>query len=143
MVNRVIRDDPSKGDMHNRQPITPRLLLQSLMDYDLWPIYAIGLTWEIDIKTPYQYMTLTLRRSGFNVLVTNLLTVPSMALAIGGILAITYTSERLNQRALVAMLAQIWALPFLIYLYIVDVTVANKWAVWAVLTLLLAQPSRK
>jgi hypothetical protein len=38
VVNRVLRDDPSKGDMHNRQPVTPRHLWNALKDYDMWPV---------------------------------------------------------------------------------------------------------
>ncbi|KAI9147417.1 transporter [Paramyrothecium foliicola] len=141
MVNRIIRDDPSKGDMHNRQPITPKLLLQCLSDYDLWPLYAIGLTWLIPVTPPAQYLTLTLRNLGFSVVITNLLTIPHTLLAIGTLLGLTYLSEHWNQRAFLAMLSQIWVLPFLVYVYVVDITKVNRWLAWAVLSLLLAYPS--
>jgi hypothetical protein len=47
IVNKVVRDDPSKATMHNRQALSPGLLWKSLKDYDLWPMYLIGLTFGI------------------------------------------------------------------------------------------------
>ena len=41
VVNRVLRDDPTKGDMHNRMAITPRRLWRAVMDWDLWPVSLI------------------------------------------------------------------------------------------------------
>lgn len=41
------------------------------------------------------------------------------------------------------MLSQVWALPFLIWLVVADVSHTNRWIVWAVITLLLSYPSRK
>lgn len=45
MVNRVLRDDPSKGDMHNRQALSFSMFRSCLADYHLYPIYLLGLTW--------------------------------------------------------------------------------------------------
>lgn len=141
IVNRVIRDDPSKGDMHNRQPITPKLLWTSMKDYDMWPLYAIGLTGLIPATPPSLYFTLNLRSFGFSVLVTNLLTIPHTILSMVTLLGITYLSEKWDERSFTALSAQLWRLPFLIVLYIVDINSINRWVAFAVLTLLLGTPT--
>jgi hypothetical protein len=75
MVNRILRDDPSKGDMHNRQGLSFQMLWECLKDYHMWPIYLIGLTWLIPSQPSTAYLTLQLRSLGFSTFETNLLTV--------------------------------------------------------------------
>lgn len=75
MVNRVLRDDPSKGDMHNRQGLSIFMLWECLKDYHMWPIYLIGLSWTIPFTPVTSYLTLQLRSLGFGTFETNLLTV--------------------------------------------------------------------
>lgn len=41
LVNRLLRDDPSKGDMHNRQAVNLSRLWKAFKDYDLWPLYIV------------------------------------------------------------------------------------------------------
>ena len=41
LVNRLLRDDPTKGDLNNRTAVTPRGLWEALSDFDLWPIFIV------------------------------------------------------------------------------------------------------
>jgi hypothetical protein len=127
--------------MHNRQPITPRLLWHSLKDYDLWPLYALGILFQIPATPQTQYLTLSLRGLGFDTFTTNLLTIPYTVLHMISMLTLTYLAEIWGELTLTSMLGQIWLLPFLIYFNVVNVTNVNRWVVWAVTSLLLSYPS--
>ncbi|GAB1318572.1 Phthalate transporter [Madurella fahalii] len=141
MVNRVLREDPSKSDMHNRQPITLKLLWQSLKDFDLWPLYILGLTFQIPMIPPAQYLTLSLRGLGFDTFQTNLLIMPYTVAHMVTMLGVTYLAEYVGELTFVAMSGQIWMLPFLIYLNVVDTGELNRWVVYVVTTLLLSYPN--
>ena len=139
MVNRVIRDDPSKGDMHNRQALSPKALWRSLSDYDMWPIYLLGLSWLIPNNPMTQYLTLQLKAAGFGTFETNLLTIPAYVLFIIQLLFWTWVSEKTNQRFLTGLVSQSWCFPILIALE----TISKKtgpWPKWALSTLLVGNP---
>ncbi|EJT78172.1 MFS transporter [Gaeumannomyces tritici R3-111a-1] len=141
IVNRVLREDPSKSSMHNREPITPKLLWQSLKDYDLWPLYLIGLTFQLPMIPPHQYLTLSLRSLGFDTFQTNLLSIPYTVGHIITILGITYLAEIRGELTFTAMMGQIWVFPILVYMAVTDLGSVNRWAVWAVTTVLLSFPN--
>ncbi|PWY95419.1 MFS general substrate transporter [Aspergillus sclerotioniger CBS 115572] len=140
VVNRVLRDDPSKGDMHNRQAITPRRLWNSLRDYDLWPIYLLGLIIYIPMTPVTSYITLTLKSVGFSTFNTNLLTIPYSVGHIICLLALTRLSEWLNERTFVSMIQVIWTLPCIIALRFWSGTMTNAWGTYAIVTALLCYP---
>ncbi|KAK4464568.1 major facilitator superfamily domain-containing protein [Cladorrhinum samala] len=140
IVNRVIRDDPSKGGMHNREPLSFKLLFKSLCDFDLWPLYLIGILNHIPFATPNIYLTLSLKGMGFTTFQTNLLVIPSQMLHVMNMIILTYVSEIIDQKSLVAMLPQFWAIPFLVWLRFVDTSSVSKWTVWLVMTVFLGNP---
>lgn len=139
MVNRILRDDPSKGDMHNRQALSFRMLWDCVQDYHMWPIYLIGLTWLIPSQPMTAYLTLQLKAIGFNTFQTNLLTIPAYVLFILQLLFWTWVSEKINQRFLIGLVSQIWVLPLVITLELIPAH-ASPWAKWAVSALVVGNP---
>ncbi|KIX93596.1 uncharacterized protein Z520_10774 [Fonsecaea multimorphosa CBS 102226] len=138
IANRILRDDPSKADMHNRQAVTPKLLFYALCDWEMWPIYAIGLSFLIPNYPVTQYLSLILKQS-FGRFEVNMLTIPSYVLFIINLLAFTWLSEKTNQRFLVALLSQIWCMPLLIASELLPGE-ASRWVKYALATLLVGAP---
>lgn len=139
MVNRVLRDDPSKGGMHNRQPVTPKLLWEALKDYDMWVVYILGLSWMIPSIPATTYLSLELKSLGFSTFNTNLLSIPAYVVFILNLLLWTWISERFNIRFMLGVAAEAWALILLIALECLPAD-ASAWARWIILILLIGMP---
>jgi hypothetical protein len=157
MVNRILRDDPSKGDMHNRQPLSWRMVIDCLSDCQLTcfssvdtranlqflghmlPIYLIALSFGMPTNPMSAYLTLQLRDIGFDTFQTNLLTIPAYLLFICQLLFWTWVSERWNQRFLVGLSSQIWALPLLFFLEYMPADTGH-WIKYTITALLVGHP---
>ncbi|CAG9985038.1 unnamed protein product [Clonostachys byssicola] len=139
MVNRVLRDDPGKGGMHNRQGLTLKLVWNSLMDYDLWPLYLISFTMLIPTNPVTAYMTLNLKALGFNTFETNLLTIPAYVLFLLQLVFWSWVSEKINNRMAVVFYYSIYCLPLLLALELLPST-ASPWSWYAVTFLLVGFP---
>ncbi|KAF2689709.1 phthalate transporter [Lentithecium fluviatile CBS 122367] len=139
MVNRILRDDPSKGDMHNRQALSFKMFWECVIDYHMWPIYLIGLSWLIPSQPMSAYLTLNLRSLDFDTFQTNLLTIPAYVIFILQLLFWTWLSEKVNERFLIGLCSQIWALPLLFALEFLPKS-TGPWARWSISTLLVGHP---
>ncbi|KAI8182359.1 putative transporter [Colletotrichum sp. SAR 10_75] len=80
LVNRILRDDPTKGDMNNRTAVTLHGLWTALTTVDLWPIFLVGLFAWIPFQPTANYLSLILRDMGYSVFESNMLAIPSYAL---------------------------------------------------------------
>lgn len=140
VVNRVLRDDPSKGDMHNRQGLSIKMILKAAWDYDLWPVYLIGFLAYIPQGTIQPYMTLSMNALGFSRLVVNLLTIPQAVLHIIFLIAITWFSEFINERSLTSLALPLVTVPFMAAIRWWPGSMHNPWVTWFFVSMVLAAP---
>src|SRR5687767_3217491 len=97
--------------MFNRQGLTVKQIWNCSKDYDMWPLYALGLLFGLPKYPIDQYLTLSYRGLGFNVIESNLLTIPNVVGSCVTMLAITSISELVDNRSIVAMAEDAWLLP--------------------------------
>ncbi|EGY16253.1 allantoate permease [Verticillium dahliae VdLs.17] len=139
LVNRLLRDDPSKGDMNNRQAVGGKKLWLAISDWEQWPLYLIGLTTYIPPSPPNTYLSFILRQLGFSVFEANLLAMPSQFLFAVNLLIVSWVSERVRERAMVSSTSNIWIFAWLVPLVTLRAD-ASPWVRYALLTGLLSYP---
>ncbi|KAI2607968.1 MFS general substrate transporter [Hypoxylon sp. NC1633] len=139
IVNSVIRDDPQKGGMYNRQGLSVRQIWECTKDYDMWPLYALGLLFGLPKYPVGQYLTLSFRGLGFNVIQSNLLSIPNIVGSSITMLLITAFSELVDNRSFVSMAEDAWLLPCFAALIALGDPI-NSWAYFAIATVLLSFP---
>ncbi|KJA26803.1 hypothetical protein HYPSUDRAFT_63584 [Hypholoma sublateritium FD-334 SS-4] len=136
---RILRDDPTKGDMHNREALSLKRLWATVCDYDLWPLYLIGLLFGIPASPPASYLTLSLKNLGFKTININLLAIPSQVGGMVTMFVLALVSEVINERSFISMSEDFWLLPFLIALRTLPSTVP-PWSFYTLSTLLIMAP---
>lgn len=123
--------------MHNRQPVSPKELLNAILDYDLWPVYVIRILSDIGSGPVLSYLTLTLRKLGFSTFNTNALTIPANMLLIIVMVFTGWISEVINERSYILSFSSIWVLACLFPLRYWPGSQINVWGTYAILIILL------
>ncbi|KAK3498888.1 major facilitator superfamily domain-containing protein [Neurospora hispaniola] len=138
LVNRLLRDDPSKGDMNNREGVSAKGLLKAIKEWEMWPLYIVGVCAYIPPGPPGEYLSLILRTHGFSVFQANLLTIPAYFLFACNLVILSYFSRRFKERGFIASLSQWWMLSF--FAAIVALPDAGVWVRYALLIGILSYP---
>jgi hypothetical protein len=125
--------------MYNRQGLSLAQIWKCSKDYDMWPLYALGLLFGIPKYPVAQYLTLSFRDLGFNVITSNLLSIPYIVGSCIMMLLITAFSEIVNNRSFVSMAEDAWLLPCFVALIAMKDPISG-WAYFAIATVLLSFP---
>ena len=123
-----------------RQYLTLRAFFAAISDYDMWPIYILGVTWIIPHTPAQAYLTLILRSMSFSTLTTNLLTVPGYVAFTLQLLFWTWISERWNNRFLIILICQLYMLPLIAALEVLPSGTAYDWSRYVLNTMLVGFP---
>lgn len=141
LVNRVLRDDPTKGDMHNREALSLKMIWQSITDYDLWPVYACRIISDVVGAPVSKYQAILYRSQGFSTLKTNLLMIPPQILSIITLLSTLHLQSWTRQFSFIYMLTPLWWVPILAAMRWWPGFLHNVWGSYALIFIGLGYPA--
>lgn len=139
LVNRILRDDPLKGDMNNRQAVPLWEIVKTFREYDLLPLFLQGLMAFIPQAPVATYISLILKDMGYSTFMSNILAIPGQAWFLLNLLILVYFSRRLNEKALFVGISNYFIFPFIVALVILPHE-TNKWVKYILLTAISSQP---
>ncbi|OJJ74579.1 hypothetical protein ASPBRDRAFT_193294 [Aspergillus brasiliensis CBS 101740] len=139
MINRLLRDDPSKGLTHINERATLHDILEAWKDPSMWGLYLIGLVAYIPQSPVSSYLSLTLTRLGFDTFDANMLSIPSAALQIILMLALSKSSDIFGERTFHCLFGEFWSLPLLAALVALP-NYGYNWGRFAVSTMISGYP---
>ena len=140
IANRLVRDDPSKSDMHNRQGVSFKQFLKALSDYDIWPLLLVSLTFLIPQTPPSGYLNIILRQMGFSRNKTIFLNIPIEFTNIITMISISLISELVDERAFICIIPQIWMLIPIAVEYANAESILS-WGKYALLFIIIVNPN--
>ncbi|CDK25300.1 unnamed protein product [Kuraishia capsulata CBS 1993] len=140
ITNRLLRDDPSKSDMHNREGITVKQFFKTLSDFDLWPVLILSFVFEIPQNPIKRYLNINLKKLNFSRNTIIYLNIPIEAMCSITLVGITLLSEAVNERSLVCIIPQLWILIVVVVEY-VHASTLKPWAQYAIMFFAIGNPS--
>ncbi|PNS20065.1 hypothetical protein CAC42_5515 [Sphaceloma murrayae] len=140
MVNRVLRDDPAKGQVATILHPTIKEVMNTWGDTKLWILFATGFFGLISYLPLRQYIPLILRRLGFSVFESNMLQIPAAVLQIITVLLFAWSSEYFEERTWHCTIAHIFTVPFLMALEILPGNI-GMWERYSLTAIIVGSPS--
>lgn len=134
-LQRLLRDDPSKGLTEIKEPIKLQDIFDAWKDSSMWGMYFIGLVAYIPATPVSGYLSLTLKRLGFTTFNSNMLTIPAAVLQIILMLSLSRSSDYFKERTWHCFFGEFWVLPLLVTLICLPAGGLN-WPRFAVTTMI-------
>ncbi|KAG0674411.1 hypothetical protein C6P40_000403 [Pichia californica] len=108
IANRLLRDDPSKSDMNNREGVSVKQFIKTLTDFDLWPLFILFFVFEIPQNPIKAYLNINLKKLKFGRDEIIYLNIPIEFLTSVTLVLITLLSETVNERSFISTIQQLW-----------------------------------